>query len=161
MTLNSKHPKRLLLWIIFGNLLFVLIIFFQQREEELLDRRIEVREERLVTVREILEKNPQLVQVSAPRSLADKDLSTIINETLTLQGLTQHVVSQNPSVDMKKNEEKIKLQLKDVPLAKVVELMKTMQKAHPKIREVEMDISGGEMSDQWKFLASWVMPFTN
>ena len=160
MTLNSQQPKRLLLGLTLGNILLIMVVFFQRGEEELLDRRIEGREERLATVREILEKNPQLIQSTGPRSPTDKDLSTLINETLTSQGLTHHVVSQNPTVDVKKNEEKIKLQLKDVPLGKVVELMKSLQKAHPKIREVEMDLTGGEATDQWKFLASWVMPLS-
>jgi type II secretory pathway component PulM len=155
---ETSQSKRLLLWLGCGNVLILLFILSQNSEENIVDSRIKGREDRLISVRKILSENPQLVKTKSKTEVNPKKLSTIINEVLTNQHLTHKVVSQTPSADIKKNEEVLKLQLKDIRFKEVVVFLESINQHYPKVREIDMDMSGGESNDRWKFTASWVMP---
>ena len=154
-----SSQTRIVALLMFSGLILGILLWDQSGEMDLVKNKVSAREGRLEESREILSRNPQLLKGSKKIQSKEKDersLMTIFSQTLANKKLDQQIISLTPSTDKKKKWDKVRLQLKNLPLKNALSFVTDLKVSHPEIVELEIDLQAmGRVG--WKLTGTWAM----
>ena len=143
--------------------ILILMIWSQEGEFSLVEKKILAREERLEEARSIISKNPFLikkVEKKADKKVDERSLMSIFTQALAIKKMDQQIVSLTPSVDSRKKLDKVRLQLRNLNLKQAVFLSIDLKEEHPTLSELEIDLQKSGTSS-WSLTGTWAMPMEN
>jgi|SaaInlStandDraft_1057018.scaffolds.fasta_scaffold05951_2 hypothetical protein len=154
-----SSQTRIVALLMFSGLILGILLWDQSGEMDLVKNKVSAREGRLEESREILSRNPQLLKGSKKIQSKEKDersLMTIFSQMLANKKLDQQIISLTPSTDKKKKWDKVRLQLKNLPLKNALSFVTDLKVSHPEIVELEIDLQAmGRFG--WKLTGTWAM----